>query len=277
MLAVCIKIDRCLRAIRLIAADLDGTLLRDDKTISPRTRRALDAAEQAGYAVVLVTARPPRFLRRLAAGASLSELAICCNGASIYDLHEDRIVEHTPIDHQIIGDLVHDLRTAISDVCFAAELGLRYGWEPAYAASPGAMIEGDGIEGDVLQICTEPVTKLIVHHPELPLPSLHQAVSRIAGGAYQVSYSGAPFIEISAAGVHKAAALQSLADRLGIQPAEAIAFGGMPIDLPMPSYAGRSVAVANAHPDVLEAADETTLSNEDDGVAHTLERLQLLA
>jgi hydroxymethylpyrimidine pyrophosphatase-like HAD family hydrolase len=80
-------------------------------------------------------------------------------------------------------------------------------------------------------------------------------------------------MEISASGVSKAVALSRLADELGVPADEVVAFGDMPNDVPMLGWAGHAVAVANAHPDVLAAADEITASNDDDGVAQVIERL----
>jgi len=89
------------------------------------------------------------------------------------------------------------------------------------------------------------------------------------------THSGAPFVELSAAGVDKAFALAELCRALGIGPGEVVAFGDMPNDLPMLAWAGRGVAVADAHPRVLAAADEVAGPSAEDGVAAALERLVL--
>ena len=114
---------------------------------------------------------------------------------------------------------------------------------------------------------------LIVRHPTMPIEDLWAITREIAGDAATATHSGAPFIEVSATGITKASALAHLCDRLGIAQSETIAIGDMPNDLPMLAWAGHSVAVANAHPEVRAAANEITASNEDDGVAQVLERL----
>ena len=111
-----------------------------------------------------------------------------------------------------------------------------------------------------------------MRHPALPLPDLLRVTRAIAGDVAVVTHSGTVFVEISAAGVTKAAALEGLCARLGVEAARVVACGDMPNDLPMFHWAGHGVAVANAHPDVLVAADEVTLSNDEDGVARVLER-----
>ena len=99
------------------------------------------------------------------------------------------------------------------------------------------------------------------------------AVEVLDGQVAVTSSSSEALLEISAAGVTKASALAALAARAGIPAAEVVAFGDMPNDLPMLAWAGRAVAVANAHPEVLAVADEVTASNDEDGVALVLERL----
>ena len=222
---------------------------------------------------MLVTARPPRFLRRLAETEGFVGLAICCNGALVYDLDGGTIVRHTPLGGEIATRLVTELREAVPGVSFAVEAGDRYGWEPAYAAFAGALIEHGGITDDALAFCRAPITKLIVRHPEYAADMLLPLVRRIAGEDANVTHSGPAFVEVSAAGVQKAVALADLCATLGISAAETIAFGDMPNDLPLLHWAGYAVAVANAHPEVLLMADEVTLANQDDGVALVLERL----
>jgi hydroxymethylpyrimidine pyrophosphatase-like HAD family hydrolase len=103
---------------------------------------------------------------------------------------------------------------------------------------------------------------------------LHSQVLDLVGDLVTPTHSsGGALIEMSARGVTKASALAVLAEERGIKPDEVVAFGDMPNDLPMLSWAGTSYAVANAHPSVLAAADHVTAANNDDGVAQVLEAL----
>jgi Cof subfamily protein (haloacid dehalogenase superfamily) len=258
---------------RLIAADLDGTLLRSDGSVSARTRKALARAHAAGLLVVFVTARPPRRVREIALEAGIGGLAICSNGALIYDLATELVVEQTLLEAALACDLVAALRAAAPGVCFAVEAGLRYGQEPGYAVhSPH--LEDDGLRyADALDLCAEGVTKLIVLHPTWPLDDLLRVTHRLSGTLASVTHSGAPFVEVAAPGVTKAWALATFCARHAIGPESVIAFGDMPNDLPMLHWAGHSVAVANAHPDVLAAAHQVTRSNDEDGVAVVIDRL----
>lgn len=262
-----------LSSICLVATDLDGTLLRDDKTISVRTREALRRVQEAGIALVLVTGRPPRRLKIVAQELGMTGLAVCCNGAMVYDLAADAIFQHDTLAPETARQLVVALREAVPGVCFAIERGLVFGHEPAYTAISQVTEHEPPLSADAHELCAQAVTKLIVRHPEMPIEELWRISRDIAGETAATTHSGAPFVEIAAAGITKASALAGICEWLGIAAREVIAFGDMPNDLPMLAWAGRSVAVANAHPDVLAAVDEITATNDDDGVAIVLERL----
>ena len=126
---------------------------------------------------------------------------------------------------------------------------------------------------DALELVREPVTKLLARHPSAPFADVLAAARRIGGDDAVSTTAGGTVVEISGAGVTKASALATLCAAEGIVRAAVIAFGDAPNDLALLAFAGRSVAVGNAHPDVLAAAGEVTASNDDDGVAQVLERL----
>jgi Cof subfamily protein (haloacid dehalogenase superfamily) len=260
---------------RLIALDLDGTLLRTDGTISARTRSALTAAERAGLVVMSVTARPPRRLRQVAQATGLRGLAICSNGGVIYDLTADSMIRQDRLAAETVRALIEALRCAAPGVAFAIEAGADYGCEPNYqilSEHPDDREDPRLQRADALHLCRAGVTKLIVQHRARSLAELLQVTREHAGALASVTHSGSDFVEVAAASVTKALALEQCCRELGVSPEQVIAFGDMPNDIPMLSWAGHAVAVANAHRDVLEIADEVTLSNDEDGVAVTLER-----
>jgi Cof subfamily protein (haloacid dehalogenase superfamily) len=262
------------RAIRLVATDLDGTLLRDDHTVSLRTQRALKAVQEAGAIIVLVTGRPPRFVPPLAAKLGLTGAAICCNGAILYDLASGELLEHTPMSSDVALAVVARLHEATPCVAFAVERGLRYGCERAYLELGGGFTRPEDDEiADVEVLCARLVTKLIARHPELSGPAYYPQARELVGDLAAVTISGPRFVEIGALDVDKATTLARYCARLGITHDQVIAFGDMPNDAPMLRWAGRGVAVANAHPEARAAADEFTASNMEDGVALALERL----
>ena len=258
--------------VRLVATDIDGTLLAPDGTVSPRTAAALRAVGEAGIVVVLVTGRPPRSARGIVDPEIVHPLVICANGAVVYDPVADRIVEHNPLTGEIAARIVRRLRDEAPGVVFAAETGTEFHREAAYATMMHKLDEGDPV-ADVLDLVAEPVTKLLVRHPDHDFEALYELAVKVAGEEAVATHSGFPMVEISAAGVTKAFALERLCGELGIEPGEVAGFGDQPNDLPMLAWTGHSVATANAHPDVLAAVDEVTASNADDGVARVLERI----
>lgn len=261
------------RSLRLIATDLDGTLLRNDETISERSRQAIVRAQELGLTVVVASGRSPRNLIGIARDAGLGGLAICCNGAIVYDLNQEAIVQHTTIDVSVARELIIRLRAAMPEVCFCVELGTRIGMEPAYLALRQRPPREPPLIDDALALCSGPVTKMIVRHPSLALEAVLETTRELASAAVSVTYSGFAFVEVAAAGVDKGRALEALCGRLNVNASEVVAFGDRPNDLGMLAWAGHAVAMANAHPDVLKQAHEITVSNMDDGVAVVLERL----
>jgi HAD superfamily hydrolase (TIGR01484 family) len=257
--------------------------LRPDGTVSDRTRRTIRAVEECGVRVVLVTARPPRIASRFALEAGVAHgLLICCNGALVYDVERHAIARHSPLEPIAAAALVSAIRRAVPGACFAVELGVDFGHDHAYAALVALARPAEPFDvgtpslfADSADLCRLPVTKLIVRHADHAADVLLPVVRGIVGPAAAVTHSGGPFVEVSAAGVHKAAALEALSTDLGVDRSEVLAFGDMPNDAPMLAWAGRGVAVANAHPDAIAAADELTASNAEDGVAAALERLVL--
>ena len=243
--------------MRLIATDLDGTIVRSDGSISERTRDALAAAEDAGLVVVFVTGRPPRWMKPVSEATGHRGLAVCANGAIVYDLHTERIVQEFPIDVDVARRLVTALRNALPEVVLLGEQG-------------GGAFD---LEGEL----TEPVVKILARHEGMSVDDLHARAHEVIGELAElvtITYGGTEgLMEVSAAGVTKAFGLERLAAEHGVDAADVVAFGDMPNDLPMLTWAGHAVAVANAHPDVVAAADEVTGTNDEDGVAAVIERL----
>ena len=256
--------------IRMVATDLDGTLLRPDGAVSPRARAALSAARARGLEVVIVTGRPPRGVRRLDL-SDCAAIAICANGALLYDPAADRLLGMHPIPAAVVTRLVVDLRQAAPGVVFAAEAGLVFCREPAWPA--GDPLDQRGVVEDAPRFADRGVAKLLVRHPRMAQKLLLPLAEAVAGDDAVITRSGLELLEISAAGVTKASALERLCQGLGIAAEEVVALGDMVNDLPMLRWAGRAVVVAGAHPDVLATADEVIAGNADDGVAAYLERL----
>jgi HAD superfamily hydrolase (TIGR01484 family) len=257
----------------LIASDLDGTLVRSDGTIDHRTRRAIAAAESAGAVVLFCTARPHRGLTELADATGHRGVVICNNGAMLWDLHTESVIESSPLEPAIARELVALLEAEVPGGAWAVERTGGFGHEPGYVTR-WPIPEGSTVAA-VHALIGEPAVKLMLRHSDLTADVLLERALATCGHLAELSHSSTTdaLLEISAAGVSKASALARLCETRGIDRRDVVAFGDMPNDLPMLAWAGHSVAVANAHPEVLAAADEVTASNDESGVALVLERL----
>ena len=256
---------------RLVATDLDGTLLRSDGRVSAYTRDVLAALEAGGTPVVIVTARPIRWMDDLWELVGGHGLAIVSNGAAVYDVAAGTVREVTGIHGPDGLALAEAIRAAVPGATFAIECESGIRLDPGYV-DDYRVPEGSP-RGPLEEIWTDPALKVLVRCPGMDPGDLRRAVVDAVGDLATPTWSGDGLVEISAAGVTKAAALQRLARGLGYTAAEVVAFGDMPNDLPMLQWAGTSYAVANADPMVLEAADHEAPTNDDDGVARTLASL----
>jgi Cof subfamily protein (haloacid dehalogenase superfamily) len=255
---------------RVIASDLDGTLVDSEGRVSQRTRDALDRVREGGSLLIFVTGRPPRWMAQVVAETGASGLAVCANGAMVYDLGSGEVIRQHALDRVSAERLIEEIRAELPGVKFAIESGLSFGHEPGYVPSwpaPHTAV------ADLDVLLQDPVAKLLVKHPERGPDEIHEIVAGIAGEDANVTYSGNVLLEVSGAGISKASTLEALCIEYGVEPHDVIAFGDMPNDIPMLVWAGYGVAVANAHPTVKDVADEVTGSNDDDGVAQVLEQL----
>lgn len=260
---------------KVIATDLDRTLLPDTKAVSGRTLRALRAARDRGVAVVAVTARPPRVFDTWDALAAVLDGAICSNGAITYAPASASVESVRPMDVEVTAVAVKAIRTAVPSAGFAVETGMTVVAEPGYAwvDKVGDRRERVSSFQEVLATA-EPIAKLLVHDVGGHAEEMVAAIRAANVTGIEVSYSGGGgLVEISAAGVSKATALADWCARRGVSAAEVVAFGDAPNDVPMLAWAGRSYAMANAYPEAVAAAEWRAGSNNDDGVARVVEEL----
>ncbi|MEU7571599.1 HAD family hydrolase [Micromonospora sp. NPDC049240] len=261
---------------RLVASDIDGTLLTDDRTLSPRTARVLARIAAAGTPVVLVTGRPIRWLKLVYDQLAAPLPAICANGAVVYDPAADEVLRADPLAPELLAEVARRLRAEVPGVSFAVEIvdSRQMRHESHYPLRWDADADAIRAVESPEELLAVPAVKLLVRageqDPDVFVRVVAGALEGLAEATHS-SYSG--LIEVSAAGVTKAAGLAWYAARLGIDERDVLAFGDMPNDVPMLTWAGRSVAVANAHPAVREIADEVTGANTEDGVAAYLEKV----
>ncbi|MBW8171472.1 HAD family hydrolase [Ornithinimicrobium sp. Arc0846-15] len=257
---------------KVIATDCDGTLLRSDGTISPRTQAAVEAAEAAGITIILVTARPPRWLDELASVAGEHAIALCGNGAFTYDLSSREIISHRLMDPDLVVQLAAELHEAIPDIDLALESVAGFAHEPGFERMSGRT-DGFWAVGPVAELVASPPGKLLVRMPSADVDELFAQVEHVVAGRAEVSHSGAAgMAEIVATGVTKGMAIQAWCEEHSVEAADVWTFGDMPNDIPMLTWAGRSFAMANGHEQAKAAATDHIASNDEDGVAEVLEQ-----
>ncbi|MBO1334924.1 HAD family hydrolase [Streptomyces sp. VRA16 Mangrove soil] len=260
-------------AYALIATDLDGTLLRGDDTVSDRTREALVGAAAAGARHIVVTGRPAPRVQPLLADLG-GGLAVCAQGAQLYDADGDRLLWSLTLDRELAEQALGKIEAEVGQVYAAVD---QDGVEGLTLIEPGYLMPHPTLPAvrvhDRAELWAEPISKVLLRHSALSDDELAAVARAAVGPLATVTMSGPGTVELQPRGVTKATGLGLAAERLGIAAGATVAFGDMPNDVPMFGWAGLGVAMANAHPELKAVADEVTASNEEDGVAVVVERL----
>jgi Cof subfamily protein (haloacid dehalogenase superfamily) len=266
--------------MRMVACDLDGTIVCGDGTISTRTLAVLAECERIGIHVVFVTGRPPRWMAAIVEMTGHQGLALCGNGAVVLDLATDQVVQSHGLAAETVLEVAERLRRHVPGATFALETLNGYRRETAYlpmheaalAATTGTLAELVADRPIVIKVlCRQEAP----HYGSLDSDGLLAIARRELAGLVEVVHSDPLnfMLEISAPGVTKASALAWLAESLGVPAAEVVAFGDMPNDVPMLAWAGSGYAMADGHPEAIAAASAQAPPCTEDGVAQVLERL----
>ncbi|WP_436771986.1 HAD family hydrolase [Yinghuangia sp. YIM S09857] len=257
----------------LVATDLDGTLVRDDHTISDRTRAALGAVRAAGAHHVIVTGRAVSWSRPVFAQLGYQGLAVCSQGAQVYHAGEDRLLTSVTLDRAVAQLAVEKMVANLGPVALAVS---RAGLDGAVVVEPEydyRLALPVRTAAERAELWAEPILKAYVQAPGLDDDELAARAREICAGLVDITHAGPGIVELLPQGLAKSIGLSLVARRLGVRAVGTIAFGDMPNDLSMLRWAGHGVAMANAHPSLKAVADEVTASNDEDGVAVVLERL----
>ncbi|MDV3123834.1 HAD family hydrolase [Mycobacterium sp. 21AC1] len=263
----------------LIATDVDGTLLDENELVTPRTRAAVAAAVAAGTTFVLATGRPPRWIQPVVDGLGFAPMAVCANGAVIYDPETDRVVSAHTLSVDDLGELAEIATRVIPGAGLAVERvgnSAHDAATPQFVSSPGyehAWLNPDNTEVSVEDLLSAPAVKLLIRKAGARSSDMAAELIKHIGLQGDITFStNNGLIEVVPLGISKATGVEELARPLGLSAADVVTFGDMPNDVPMLSWAGRGVAMGNAHQYAMDAADEVTVTNADDGVARVLER-----
>ncbi len=259
--------------VRLVATDLDGTIVRPDGSVSARVRAALAAVEDAGVPLVLVTGRPPRWMHPVVEATGHRGIAICANGAMVYDLHTETVQDRFLLQPDVARQVVDRLLARMPEAVFAVERHESYAHEERYRMRWQA--DDVATVPTAADLLHEPMAKLLVRVESSSSDRMLAVARQALGDLAAVTHSNPRdcLLEVSAAGVTKASTLALLADRAGVAAAGVLAFGDQPNDVPMLVWAGHGYAMGDAHAEVLAAVPRRTASVLDDGVALVLETL----
>lgn len=274
-------------AIRLIALDLDGTLLNSQKDISKRNLRALHTAMSLGVKVVFATARPPRGVLTYYQKLGLRTAMVCYNGALVYHPVTQGILLHRYLPQTIAAELVSLARQHYPQVLVHAERLNRWltdRHDPAFNTETGRMFEPD-VVAPIGQWLNSPITKLMLLGDPANMTPLHHAIHeqfpRPSGGYcrpgrhIRVVTTDDHLLQISCASVSKAQGVALIARLYGVEQSQVMAIGDALNDLGMIRWSGWGLAVANALEPVRQVAQGVLPHHDDDAVAVAIERFVL--
>ena len=264
---------------KMIVLDLDDTLLRDDLTISKRTKQSLMDAQEAGVKVVLASGRPSIAMLPIAEELRLKEYGsfiLAFNGAKIINCQtgEEWFSSTLPVEtaHQLYEISRREkvgIHTYVNDQIVTDE------------ANPYTDIEGVltkleiNVVDNFIETVTEPVVKVLMLQEPAILEKVEEKLQQEFAGSLSIMRSKPFFLEFMEEGISKGTSLNSLIKQLGISREEVIAFGDSNNDLSMIEFAGLGVAMGNASEFIKAQADFVTDTNMNDGVAKVVEEFVL--
>ena len=260
---------------KLIATDLDGTIVHHDGTISQRTVDAFSKAHSMGIHIYFITGRPPRWMDEIRDTFGFGE-AICGNGAMLYDLKTSTVTEEWMLSKEEQIEIAQRMRLAMPPISFAIESHDYYHREKSYVPRWDIGLDNIGVER-IEDAIKGSAFKMLARCSGGEFTSdqmLEVALSEL-DGLVTVTHSNASesLLEISALGISKGQTLAKVATRLSIDASDCVAFGDNPNDFSMLSWCGRSYAMADGHPDGIKFASGIARPITADGVAIIIEEL----
>jgi len=265
---------RSARGDRLVALDVDGTLLTSAEELSPRVRAALVRAGGAGWHLVLVTGRPLSIALPVVHDLGVGEHLVAANGATVAAVADGTVLHQASLPGEVAVPALRAARDAVPGLGLAVTTPRGFRREPGFVAiAPLSRTDGTEVD-DAMPRSDEPVHSAVLFVDGLDARELQHRLAPLLPDEVEVTPSGLPgSVELTAPGVHKGSGLAWLCDRLGVDRADVVAFGDGLNDHEMLLWAGWGVAMGNAERITQELADEVTATNDEDGVAAVIERL----
>jgi Cof subfamily protein (haloacid dehalogenase superfamily) len=264
--------------IRLVAVDLDGTLLNDSKEVTAQTADALACLAQQDIKLIIASARPPRSVRAIYRSLNLDTLQINYNGALIWDEPQKRPIFHRPLAGRLVYQIIETARDMFEETIVGCEILDRWFTDRpddgSHTTETGKLFPPDVI-CPIDQLCAQPVTKLMLLGEPRIILRLEDLLSERFDGQVTILKTDRDLLQITHRQVGKAAALAKVAKWYGVEMEHVMAIGDAPNDVGMLQSAGVAIAMDNAHPLVKESADWIAPSNNDHGVHAALSRYGL--
>ena len=261
--------------MRLVASDIDGTILGHDGKISDRTIRAFHACRRAGVELVFVTGRPPRWLHPLEEQLGHTGTVICSNGAVVWDLEADKVVSAQTMAIDDIFEIRRIIKKLRPTALFAAETLTGFHLEPGFIENGSSELLAEFTPAPLASTLTaeDAVVKFLAIVREGTADEFLAEVGPAVAEPRLGNALGAHRRHAGTAvpGINKAVTLADYAASLGIDAADVVAFGDMPNDIEMLRWAGHGYAMASGHPEAIRAAGQQAPHFDDDGVAQILE------
>lgn len=251
---------------KLIALDLDDTLLNAKKEVTPGTRRAIQRAVEAGVHVVLASGRTFPGMRFVLDDLGHADYTISSGGAVVTDPHRNPVFT-CPVPAESAKKVMR--YAAESGIYFQVFSGSDFYYleRTQKTANYEANVKFTGIhDPGLLNRDVGPLSKILIMDSPEKVSELRAQINRLFPDV-QTVFSQIGYLEILNADVSKGKALWFIAQILDLTPGEIIAMGDSEIDIPMIEYAGLGIAMENAREAVLKSADYVTSSCEKDGVA----------
>lgn len=263
--------------VRLVAVDLDGTLLDDSKQVSQQTTQALCCLPARGVKLVIASARPPRSVRHIYRKLKLDTLQINYNGALIWDEPARQALFHRPLGKRLTRQIVDRARDMFDEVLVSCEIMDKWYTDrvdQTFTTETGKLFKPDVI-APIEEFCNQPVTKLLLLGQPQMIWRLEALLAEEFEQQVSIVRTDDHLVQIMDRRVSKAVALQKVAGHYGIPMRQVMALGDAPNDVGMLQTAGVAVAMDNAHELVKQQADWVAPSNNDHGVHAALRRYGL--
>lgn len=257
----------------LIALDLDGTLLTDDKKISSNTKKVIHEAREQGHIVMIATGRPFRSSEMYYNELLLDTPIVNFNGAFVHHpKNHSWGIYHSPLEISIVKEIVealnsftfHNIIAEVKDDIYLhyhdeklMEIFLKLGGRPNFTT------------GDLREFLTDSPTSMLIHTDEEHLKQIRNHLNEVHAEVVDHRSWAAPWhiVEVVKSGLNKAVGVKHACDYYQIPWERVIAFGDEDNDLELLEFAGKGIAMKNGIDKVKNIANEVTLSNEEDGVA----------